>query len=165
MTERFIQRRLYWKYRSCASAILPNYTPFWWYECDMFVLLKSMYSVEFEIKVTAHDFRADFRKEGKHGRLEDRRGSLPTRFFYAMPTDLVEPNEVPDYAGLVFVADDGRLRTIKAAPRLTGRRHTEQTVTEMWRAASYRLWSERFRFDDFMNSRHEQAATAEDTKP
>lgn len=41
---------------------------------------------------------------------------IPHRFFYACPEGLIKPNEVPAYAGLIYVNADGSNQTVKQAP-------------------------------------------------
>lgn len=154
MTERTIQRQLFWRYHSGAAAIMPNYTPIGWYECDLFIVTKSLYSVEYEIKITVQDFRADARKRRKHQRLRGRTGWLPTRFFYVVPKGLIDPSEVPEYAGLIYsLSSKGRLHVEKEAMRLHTEKHEQQLVTQMWRAAGFRYWNERFKFEDMADQR------------
>ena len=46
----------------------------------------------------------------------------PNYFYYAVPTDLIKADEVPDYAGLVYVDEKKKLTIVKSAPKL----HTEK---------------------------------------
>lgn len=43
---------------------------------------------------------------------------LPNRFFYACPEKLIKPEEVPNYAGLIYINDGGFATVIKKAPLL-----------------------------------------------
>jgi len=102
---------LEWRKR---TLILPNFTPFYWYECDMFSLTRSLYFHEIEIKVSRADFRADFKKFEKHRVLS---GDLtnanwygpsyldrsPHTFCYACPAEMLAVDDVPAYAGLIWV--------------------------------------------------------------
>ena len=148
MTERDMQLALYYRHRSSACAILPNYTPPWWYECDLYVVMKSMLSVEYEIKTTRSDFRADFGKREKHARLSKLglAGSTPTRFFFVVPEGLVTADEVPTYAGLMYARPNPSykrttLTVLRKAPRLNGKQLTEKTIREMHRISYYRFWN------------------------
>lgn len=38
---------------------------------------------------------------------------IPNKFFYAVPEGLIKPEEVPDYAGLLYITQDGRVKKIK----------------------------------------------------
>lgn len=150
-TERKIQRCLYWRHRSSALCILPNWTPSEWYECDLFVLTGSMFSIEYEIKLTVSDFKADFKKTSKHAHLArpDTFMNRPTRFFYATPEGLVGESEIPPYAGLVYITSDGVERIIRRAPRLRDKPHPEDVLKAMRRTSCYRFWNERLRLDDY----------------
>jgi len=159
MCEHHIQRALWIRHRGGASCILPNYTPIGWQECDLFVVLKSGFSIEYEIKLSRADFKADFRKRGKHSRLANRSSCrLPTRFFYAMPEGLVSVEDIPDYAGLVYLRWSSPLPSrqttpivtvVRPAPRLSAERGLKNTVRDMRQTAYWRFWSERFAFEDY----------------
>jgi len=61
ITARDIQRALILpRYRQ--STVMPNYTPRGWWECDVFELTKAEMFVEYEIKLSRADFRADRNK-------------------------------------------------------------------------------------------------------
>lgn len=168
LTERHLQRALYWKHRGSCRVMLPNYTPSHWQECDLFVVTDAGYSIEYEIKTTSADFMADFRKSWKHGRLRDcdqRRTSgkrrhapgffRPTRFFYVVPELMVIPRDVPPYAGLIYCRWSGSLRfyprmsVVRPAPRLSPSKVSNEVVQHMQSSSYYRFWSERFKFDDY----------------
>jgi hypothetical protein len=138
MTARHIQRRIMWEqYR--RNFVLPNYTPLHWWECDVFSVTKSGFFHEFEIKLSASDFRADAGKErrdfdwnkrvNKHQLLSanDTRG--PCVFWFVMPLDLVPLEQVPTWAGVIWAIPTGKtyklgshlnpaLRLGRRAPRL-----------------------------------------------
>lgn len=44
--------------------------------------------------------------------------TCPNKFFYAVPVGLIEAHEIPEYAGLIYVMDNGEPRVIKKAPWL-----------------------------------------------
>lgn len=81
-------------------------------EMDAIVINPSGYVTEFEIKVSRSDFFADFKKEHKHecyknrglveGDLDSLKTKIPNKFYYAVPKGLVKPEEVPEYAGLMY---------------------------------------------------------------
>ena len=163
MTEDLIQRALYWKHLSGARLMLPNYRPpGWGEECDLFVVTRAMFSIEYEIKLTRSDFKADSRKVRKHERLaahdpDDR--WMPTRFFYVMPDEMIPGDQVPDYAGLIYVREvvdrygsRVKLVQVRPAPRLSRHKRTEKTLHAMGETAYYRFWSERRRFENYRRS-------------
>lgn len=92
-------------------------------ECDVFSLTHSGYAFEFEVKISRADFFADLKKIDKHKRYSDcsaggsKDGFVPNRFFYVCPKGLIKPEEVPEYAGLMY-ASSFSLQYIKDAPLL-----------------------------------------------
>ena len=63
MTERDIQIAIWWAWGKAGHCCMPNYTPRDWWECDVFCVSKAGYFTEYEIKLTAQDFRADAQKQ------------------------------------------------------------------------------------------------------
>lgn len=116
LTARDIQRALMAE-RYRRGLTIPNFTPRGWWECDVFEITKAGYFREYEIKLSRADFLADSRKskgawaldgmkwnekaEAKHSLLEQRSFRGPTRFWFVVPAGLVEPREVPEWAGLM----------------------------------------------------------------
>ena len=165
VTERRVQMLLYWRHRGSARLILPNYTPWRWHECDVFVITGAYYTVEYEIKLSVSDFRADQQKQLKHKRLRERQshGFMPTRFVYVTPEDLVPETDIPAYAGLIYVTlvgDRGDLceRVVRNAPRLSTETVPDGIVTHMQRTAYYRFWNERSAFGNYVDRIEREAA-------
>jgi hypothetical protein len=102
-----------WRRNFC----LPHYTPWDWWECDLFELTDAGYYREYEIKVTRADFFNDKDKEQfchadlldarkvekKHDLLAAHSARGPVQFWYVTPAGLVKLNEVPDWAGLIEI--------------------------------------------------------------
>jgi len=67
------------------------------HECDVFIIKKSGYAVEVEIKRTKSDLLADFQKKHNH---DDER---IREFYYALPEKLLETCEelIPEHAGII----------------------------------------------------------------
>jgi hypothetical protein len=116
------------------------------WESDFFVLTKSGYAVEFEIKVSRADFKADKLKTAKHSILQhgyyDKKvfqsmywhpesgkwvkpdpvytqkehKNRPHKFYYVVPSGLLASSEVPKYAGLICINPNGSLEIVKPAP-------------------------------------------------
>lgn len=116
------------------------------WESDFFVQKQNGYAYEFEVKISRSDFFNDKKKVEKHLILEtgkyQSKGSLgnwddaskrwiyeekitehehelrPNKFFYVVPENLIKVEEVPKYAGLMYVPkDDYRgIVTVKEAP-------------------------------------------------
>ena len=53
----------------------------------------------------------------------------PNYFYYAVPEDMIAPDEVPEYAGLVYIDNKyGRLKVIKKAPILHKDKYTDEEL-------------------------------------
>lgn len=92
----------------------------WWWESDLLLFRKSGIIEEIEIKTSRADFFKDFGKKRKHLRLQSKEGNIPNKFTYLVPEGLVKPEEVPEYAGLVYVGmNDLSAVTVKLAPILS----------------------------------------------
>lgn len=139
MNETAIQNELWAHLRDKQhELVVPNYTPKQWWECDVFSLTKAGMMVEHEIKLTVGDFKADAKKERerkestgpawheykmvqekKHDRLALADPHGPTRFFYVVPNELLKPEDVPVWAGLIYFRSPRRtFETVKKAPKL-----------------------------------------------
>ena len=113
------------------------------WESDSLAVTKSGYVYEYEIKISRADFKNDFKhKKMKHQLLEGtyvitgfetvgdgkmRLNDRPNYFFYVVPEGLITVEEVPDYAGLIYIKPiynyDGTIRwyntvVVKEAPKL-----------------------------------------------
>lgn len=119
LTEKKIQESLK-LILSQPRFILNNLYVFGW-ESDVLILTKSGYWYEFEIKISKSDFKNDFKhKNDKHvnmlsNQLETRK---PNYFNYVVPENLISIEEIPEYAGLIYITESGRTKTIKNAPKL-----------------------------------------------
>lgn len=102
------------------------YAPDW--ECDFFCMNRDGYAFEFEIKISRADFQNDFQKY-KHMLFKkpDKRGLLlPNRFYYVVPDGMVSSEEVPKYAGLIWV--DKHASIMKRAPFIHKVKHDYRRV-------------------------------------
>lgn len=93
------------------------------WESDFIVLNSLGYYLEYEIKISLQDFRADFRKTERHKCLSAKIACRkPNKFFFVVPAGLVTEKEVPSYAGLMYYFPGGkftdRFVTIREAPFL-----------------------------------------------
>lgn len=63
---------------------------------------ENMFCVEFEIKMTKSDFRADFKKKNKHELLK--KGLWPVnQFFFVAPRGVLSSKDIPRHLGLITV--------------------------------------------------------------
>lgn len=152
MTERTIQNAL-WSdltYQKGYNLAAPNYTPHKWHESDLFAVTKAGMGVEFEIKISRSDYKADASKTDKHRRLALADPFGPSRFFYVVPEGMVTVEEIPSWAGLIYAVEreaffGGQsriaLREIKKAPKLH-RNPVPMKVTDHMRGVFYwRFWN------------------------
>ncbi len=113
-------------YEKSHSPITTRFTGMGLQECDVISVSKSDYIYEYEIKISRADFKKDFIKE-KHTHIINEKYTkvskgelvylLPNYFNYITPRDLVTVDEVPEYAGLIYINEDFTFEVIKK-PRL-----------------------------------------------
>ena len=168
-TEEYIQKRLNNFFAvSTQKYVLENLYIFKW-ESDKFIETHSGLIYEFEIKISKSDFKHDFDKKDKHVILEGKEPLIPSYeevskragkwggiiddkwyrtenfkkpnyFYYAVPEGMIGPDEVPSYAGLIYVLPgdrdetaDGRLcwdrfYVVKKAPKLHDTKYTDEEL-------------------------------------
>ena len=123
-TERLAQKILecYFLSKSTKQYEMMNLFVYDW-ESDYLTITKSGYVYEVEIKISRADFFNDFKHKGKkHTLLEsgvalNDQNNGPNYFYYAVPDGLIKENEVPDYAGLVYLKPWG-VTIEKEAPKI-----------------------------------------------
>lgn len=103
------------------------------HECDMLALDKQGRFTEIEIKVTASDLKADFKKEHGH------KSKIISRLFYAMPIELCEKYQdlVPKHCGIIAI----RQKTLykwEGASRGTDSPNAKFVEHQGWKAEFYR---------------------------
>jgi len=91
-------------------------------ECDVISVSKSDYIYEYEIKISRSDYKKDFIKE-KHSQMIKEnhtkiiKGEMmylsPNYFNFITPKGLISLEEVPEYAGLIYINDDLTFDIIK----------------------------------------------------
>jgi hypothetical protein len=136
-SEHSIQQALRYNFLSPSSVkyFTENLNVYSW-ESDVLKFTNSGYAYEFEIKISKADFKNDFKnKKKKHALLENKEDvNKPNYFYYVVPEGLVTEDEVPEYAGLIYVyatiIGNGRpyysFNEVKKAPKL----HTEKMDVE-----------------------------------
>lgn len=106
--------------RNACKYLIHNLFIFDW-ESDYLAITKAGLIHEVEIKISKHDFKNESKnKSEKFALFESRNEStlIPDFFYYCVPENLISVEEVPEYAGLLYVNDYGFLTTPKSAPRL-----------------------------------------------
>ena len=136
-SEQSIQQALRHNFLSPSSVkyFTENLNVYSW-ESDVLKFTNSGYAYEFEIKISRADFKNDFKnKKKKHSLLENKENvNKPNYFYYVVPENLITIEEVPEYAGLIYiygtVLGNGRhyysFSEIKKAPKL----HAEKMDVE-----------------------------------
>lgn len=85
---------------------------------DVLGVTKDRHLIEIEIKRSAGDFRADFKKPHRINQALNSQ-TLPRQFYYLMPKDLAEKlkDQIPSHAGLMQCKFDcGDIEVVKVAP-------------------------------------------------
>lgn len=81
--------------------------------CDFWTIApwqsKGYLATAYEIKVSRADYRRDTHDKQREARL------FSDRFYYVTPAGLLRPEEIPDWAGLIEIAD-GKKRIVVPAP-------------------------------------------------
>ena len=108
-------------------------------EADVFGINKNGYIYEYEIKRSRSDFQAEFRnKKWKHNKLKNRNAiklydewkngkrtgeqyeniKIPNRYFFVCQVGLIQPSEIPEYAGLIYIINNNEFSEVKSAKLL-----------------------------------------------
>jgi hypothetical protein len=117
-------------------------------ECDVISVSKSDYIYEYEIKISRSDFKKDFIKE-KHNHILNekftyvRKGEQLFRvcnyFNYVVPKDLISPDEVPEYAGLIYINEDFTFEIVKKPKLLHKTKATPNFIRQLAHNLSCKL--------------------------
>lgn len=136
--------------------VVPNYRPYGWSECDLFVLDNADLFFEVEIKTSRADFFADAKKTlvqpDGHRRVKHDlmlRGCHygPVAFFYLLANGIVDLEEVPQHAGVFWInnlsTDAGIYFTAarRAQPLHNQRFDIERERDAIMRRLSRKYWS------------------------
>jgi hypothetical protein len=154
-----------WRYfwRQSAVCVANYYPPHWW-ENDVFRITRDGYWIEYEIKTSLSDFKADAAKTkvwrgetvNKHQLLAsgDLRG--PSRFFFVVPAVL--DVDCPAWAGLIRVSKLSRglsKNICKPATKLHSAKAGPEALHLAMRAVYYRHGSlaaaRRVGYEEFEN--------------
>jgi hypothetical protein len=109
-------------------------------ECDVISISKSDYIYEYEVKISRSDFKADFKKP-KHTLITEKKFMIenfykvPNYFYFVVPENLVKVDEIPEYAGLMYVNESGVYNIVKKAPII----HKTKASNDFIRALSHQL--------------------------
>lgn len=111
-------------YEKGHSPISTHFTGCGLSECDVISISKSDYIYEYEVKISKSDFKADFKKN-KHKLMLERKSVnesknyyyIPNYFYFVVTENLVSIDDIPEYAGLIYLVNDKFIQ-IKKAPLL-----------------------------------------------
>ena len=134
----------YFMSQSNIKYIAENLYIYTW-ESDLWIMTKSDITYEFEIKISKADFKNDFKhKTEKHALLENKNNHLikPNYFYYAVPENLIKEEDVPEYAGLIYMKDIyPYFEIIKQAPKLTDSKYDKEQLNLLEKFYyNYRDW-------------------------
>lgn len=143
MTERDIQKiiRQDSEQKKDSLAVIPNlYLNDQW-EADLIKIKRNGEVEEYEIKTSSQDFKNDFKnKTEKHNAFKTLFNlyDLPNQFYFICPEGIIEPEQIPEYAGLKVIRKRGlqkQLKTVKLAPTL----HNERLDANRWRSIAIKI--------------------------
>ena len=122
------------------NIIVPNI--FWGldiqHECDLFILTKTGYCYEVEIKISISDLKADLKK--RHGH----KSKSLRRLYFALPEKLfpICIEFIPDHAGILSVHQNGGVYKIREAKLNNDaiKLNTDKQI-KLGLLASMRMWN------------------------
>lgn len=175
MTAKEITKALYDFYLSSSKYCAQNIYAFKDMGEEDFLMVKNNgYLIACEVKISRSDFKADFKKDIRHQILKDGffvtdkkifkerldpnkfnysywypgdkvPRQRPNKFFYCCPENLIKLEEIPKYAGLIYITEYGTLKKIKEAPFL----HKEKIdITEVLCQKFYYAYLELKKYKD-----------------
>ena len=113
-------------------------------EADLLVLRPSDWAEEIEIKISAADFKAEFKhKPTKHTKLTNGKHHCK-KYWFAMPLDLALElkKDIPEYAGLLGVNGWKDVRVVKPAPVLkNASKVPAESKDKMMKSIYSRYWN------------------------
>jgi hypothetical protein len=144
MTSKDIQRALFRHYDKLNYPYMSANTKALWHEADFVAVSKSNFITECEIKISRSDFFADFKKSEKHTMLNARKledWHCPNYFYFVVPSGLVGAEEVPHYAGLLWICTRGKVHVMKRASIIHKDKATDATVIKLLRSIMYKYFN------------------------
>jgi len=107
------------------------------HECDMFIVNKTGFAYEVEIKVSRSDLKADLKKPHQHKSKKIR------RLYFAIPEKLLLCQSlVPEHAGILSISKSGRLTKIREAKsNKDARILSDKERIKLGHLAAMRMWN------------------------
>jgi len=121
------------------NLVVPNA---WWglgfsYELDLFVMTRSGFGWEIEIKTSKSDLVKDKEKRKWKNYYKGR----IKRLYFAMPDDMESCLEhVPEKAGILLVSDKGSVHKTREAKNISNHRFTEKDRLKAMHLCCMRVW-------------------------
>lgn len=158
MTESDMQRKIV-KSRTMETrceVIIPNCYTRNDNEADLFCIRKSGFVDEIEIKVSKSDFRIDEKKtvrvlnENSTG-WSDKwidtpkrealiAGKMTNYYWYAIPFGLVDHDEIPEWAGILEVYENGFVKETRRPKKLHKNKMSLEDRYKQVKKLHYRIW-------------------------
>lgn len=158
MNEFIIQNALYaYLTKKGHQLIIPNIY-LGHLESDLISVTAAGFIHEYEIKISASDFRADFKKY-KHTLMENGRDQFWNYFWFVTPAGMISTTDVPEYAGHIEIygqledfshGQKGNITLIecKRPKRLHNRKISLHQKAEIARKLEVRYWRMRKRISN-----------------
>lgn len=135
-----------------GNKIYPNVFVEKW-EADLLEVTRSRLTYEYEVKVSRCDFHKDSKKQDQNGNSKFDNisaGGRTNYFYYIVPDGLVKPEEVPEFAGLIYAINgtrraDGYTEPIiyfhvaKAAQKVSSTKADNKFIDKLNLSAYYRF--------------------------
>lgn len=146
MNEKSIQAILLKELYPTRAKILN--TNYWlgYGEADVIAINPSDFVVEYEIKCSRSDFKADRKKVRKHKTYLGTHSynkrifkGVPNRFYYVCPKGLLKAEDMFAYSGLIYVDDRGNLETIVKAPLIHSNKATPSLIESIAHSLTIKL--------------------------
>ena len=144
LTERDIQREIMYQFAQ-GDTFLPNFMPPGWWENDVIRVTASGYWYEYEIKLSRADFIKDRYKkmglnyyrnpmgitkdENKHAILARNDSMGPKQFWFVCPEGIIQPEEIPSWAGLMWALTENGYRGLKVKKKAPNRKTKKQELS------------------------------------
>jgi len=120
-------------------------------EIDVVSMNKNGYTTEYEVKISYSDFKADAKKVKKWNFYNNKIANrICNYFYYVCPQNLININEIPKFAGLIYIENDN-IVFIKKAKLIHKLKHDKnQYLTKISRILTERkyLGSCRFTYEN-----------------
>jgi len=135
-------------YQKSHSPISTHFTGMGLSECDVISVSKSDYIYEYEVKISKADFKKDFNKL-KHTNIINKKYTkiskgevvylVPNYFNFVIPRGLVDPRDVPEYAGIIYMNEDFTFEIIRKPTLLHGTKASSSFIRKLAHNLSCKL--------------------------